>query len=273
MLKTKAMETKNTVIILLIFCLSTTHLLAQKRMKILDRDTLYFKSASGFLVPSDSSEAGGYGLVDSFNVNVHTKKIMYMGINQTMIEYECYDEDFPNIDAVAMPVFSVRHGKYSEWYENGAKRVAGFYSNDSLVGDFIVYHKNGKIRRVEKQKSEFGRTIEYFDEKGNETSDHFYYRTHEPLLRFSELSKWISTEMKYPEYARKNKIEGTVYVEFLVNLDGSLYDKIVLKGVEKHLDEEAFRILETMPRWRPGLYATHGKRFKIILPIKFTLKY
>lgn len=59
MLKTNAVKTKNTLIILLSFCLSTTYLLAQKRMKIIDRDTLYFKSSSGFLVPSDSSEAGG----------------------------------------------------------------------------------------------------------------------------------------------------------------------------------------------------------------------
>ena len=246
MLKTNAVKTKNTLIILLSFCLSTTYLLAQKRMNILDRDTLYFKSAGGFLVPSDSSDAEGYGLVDSFNLKVHTKKIMYVGTNQTMIEYECYDVDYPNIDAVAMPVFSVRHGKYSEWYENGEKRVNGSYSNDK---------------------------IEYFNKVGNNTSIHYYYyKSYRPLEGFSQISKFISTELKYPKFARSKKIEGTVYVEFVVNTDGAFYDIRIEKGVEKHLDEEAIRIIKAMPHWRPSLYATVSMRFKFILPIKFSLK-
>ncbi len=62
---------------------------------------------------------------------------------------------------------------------------------------------------------------------------------------------------------------GTVFVEFVVNVDGSVSDYIVLKGAGMESDLEAVRIVSTMPEWTPGTIDGEPARFKFVLPIAF----
>lgn len=78
--------------------------------------------------------------------------------------------------------------------------------------------------------------------------------------------------MKYPSYAKKNGIEGQVLVVFIVEKDGSISNAEVSWGVDPSLDQEALRIVNKMPKWKPGRQNGVAMRVKYCLPITFMLK-
>ncbi|UYQ91568.1 M56 family metallopeptidase [Chitinophaga horti] len=88
-----------------------------------------------------------------------------------------------------------------------------------------------------------------------------------------ELEKYLSKNVRYPHKATENGQQGTVFVTFVVNKDGSLSD-VAIVGARKGygLDEEAIRVVKTMPNWTPG--EEDGKKVKVQynLPIRFTLQ-
>ena len=66
-------------------------------------------------------------------------------------------------------------------------------------------------------------------------------------------------------------IEGTVYVVFVVNTDGSIQDVVILRGVGGGCDEEAVRVVKNAPAWEPGRQRGRPVRVKMRLPIRFKL--
>ena len=88
----------------------------------------------------------------------------------------------------------------------------------------------------------------------------------------AKLREWIKKNMKYPSYAKKNGIEGQVLVVFIVEKDGSISNAEVSWGVDPSLDQEALRIVNKMPKWKPGTQNGVAMRVKYRLPITFTLK-
>ena len=88
----------------------------------------------------------------------------------------------------------------------------------------------------------------------------------------AKLREWIKKNMKYPSYAKKNGIEGQVLVVFIVEKDGSISNAEVSWGVDPSLDQEALRIVNKMPKWKPGRQNGVAMRVKYCLPITFMLK-
>lgn len=66
------------------------------------------------------------------------------------------------------------------------------------------------------------------------------------------LMKWLSNNIRYPESALQNDIQGRVVVKFVVETDGSIGNATVAKGVDKDLDREAIRVVKKMPKWQPA---------------------
>lgn len=83
--------------------------------------------------------------------------------------------------------------------------------------------------------------------------------------------KFITDNIKYPVEAKANKVQGTVYVKFVVNQDGTICDLKVLRGVSPSLDQEAIRIINSMPTWKPGMQRGIAVRVKYVMPILFDL--
>ena len=77
--------------------------------------------------------------------------------------------------------------------------------------------------------------------------------------------------MKYPETARKEGIQGRVYVTFVVETDGTITDIRVLRGIGGGCDEEAVRVVKTMPKWTSGVQREQAVRVQFNLPIRFVL--
>ena len=84
-------------------------------------------------------------------------------------------------------------------------------------------------------------------------------------------NKYLSKNLKYPTQARRMGIEGTVYVVFVVNTDGSIQDVGILRGVGGGCDEEAVRVVKNAPSWEPGRQRGRPVRVKMRLPIRFKL--
>ena len=86
------------------------------------------------------------------------------------------------------------------------------------------------------------------------------------------LSKYLSESIKYPEEAYKNGIQGRVIVTFVINKDGSISDAKVVKSVDPQLDEEALRVVHSMPNWIPGRQNGEPVNVKYTVPITFKLQ-
>ena len=83
--------------------------------------------------------------------------------------------------------------------------------------------------------------------------------------------EFLQTNMKYPEDAAKQKVEGRVMVQFVVETDGSVSDVHVAKQVFPSLDAEAIRVVQAMPKWTPGKEKGKEVRVKYNLPIVFRM--
>jgi len=88
----------------------------------------------------------------------------------------------------------------------------------------------------------------------------------------ASLYKYLGSNIIYPENARKNDIEGTVMLLFVVKKDGSLKDIKVVRSADKELDAEAVRVLSRSHGWKPGMYYGIPVNVKYQLPVTFALK-
>ena len=86
------------------------------------------------------------------------------------------------------------------------------------------------------------------------------------------LLDYLMENVKYPEDAEKQKIEGRVIAVFVVETDGSISNVEVVKPVFPSLDAEAVRVLSGMPKWTPGKQSGKVVRVKYTVPINFQLK-
>lgn len=86
------------------------------------------------------------------------------------------------------------------------------------------------------------------------------------------LMKWLSQNVRYPETAQQNDVQGRVIVKFVVEKDGSIGAATILKGVDKDLDREALRVVKKMPRWQPGKNNGVAVRSYFNLPVVFKLQ-
>lgn len=82
---------------------------------------------------------------------------------------------------------------------------------------------------------------------------------------------FIQKNVKYPASAKEKGIEGKVYVQFVVEKDGSISDINILRGVSKDIDSEAVRVIKAMPKWKPGIQKGKPVRVQYTMPFKFQL--
>lgn len=83
--------------------------------------------------------------------------------------------------------------------------------------------------------------------------------------------RFINDCRRYPAKAYNDKIQGRVLCSFVVNVDGSISNATVMRGVEESLDREALRIINEMPRWEAGRIGGEPVPVHCIVPIPFRL--
>ena len=87
----------------------------------------------------------------------------------------------------------------------------------------------------------------------------------------NERNKLLATNIMYPMTATKNGIQGTVYVSFIVETDGSVSNVRILKGIGGGCDEESVRVVKLMPKWIPGKQSGKAVRVLFNMPIYYKL--
>ena len=88
----------------------------------------------------------------------------------------------------------------------------------------------------------------------------------------AKLMKYFSDNVRYPVVAAENGIQGRVICQFTVWRDGSIRDIVVVRGVDKSLDKEAVRLIENMPKWKPGKQRGKEVSCKFTVPVSFRLQ-
>jgi TonB family protein len=92
-----------------------------------------------------------------------------------------------------------------------------------------------------------------------------------PVGGYESVAKLIGANLQYPSEARMKGIEGTVFVMFVVNQDGSLSDFEIKKGVDPVIDKAALEVVQMLPAWNPGKQNGKTVRQQFVLPVAFLL--
>ena len=87
-----------------------------------------------------------------------------------------------------------------------------------------------------------------------------------------ELMKFLSQNINYPTLAKESGIQGRVFINFVVEPNGKISNVKVLRGIGGGCDEEAVRVVKSMPKWSPGKQRGKPVRVSYNLPVKFTLQ-
>jgi TonB family protein len=99
------------------------------------------------------------------------------------------------------------------------------------------------------------------------------YRVTEVMPQYpggpNEMMKYIQENLKYPQSAIDNKIEGRVFVSFVVEKDGNITNAAVMRGIDKECDAEALRVVASMPKWTPGQHKGEVVRTQFTIPIYY----
>ncbi len=86
-----------------------------------------------------------------------------------------------------------------------------------------------------------------------------------------EMLRFINTTVEYPEISLQFKDQGTVYVRFVIEKDGSVSNVEIERGVTKELNREAVRVIKKFPKWKPGEVGFEPVRTRVRVPINFVI--
>lgn len=114
-----------------------------------------------------------------------------------------------------------------------------------------------------------------YEEKEVEEEEIFVIVEHMPSFQGGDLNKFrefVNKNLKYPEIAAENGIQGRVILSFVVESNGTLSNVKVLRGVDPAIDKEAIRVVESSPKWSPGQQRGKPVRVSFNMPIIFVLQ-
>jgi protein TonB len=112
------------------------------------------------------------------------------------------------------------------------------------------------------------------EEPKKEEAQVFTYVEEMPTFPGGEeaLYSFISKQIVYPEIAKRAGVEGKIYIQFVVRTDGKVSEVTVAKGIGAGCDEEAVKVVRSMPNWKPGRQNGHPVLVRISVPIVFKLQ-
>ena len=194
---------------------------------------------------------------------------------------------------------NVNEGFWNSWYDTGVLMDHGKYlgditdaERDSIWNSLLemkdirfhlreslkdstweYFHENGVRSGLEEY--EFGMLTEsqYWNADGSEVApDAVVNRFPEYPGGDKELMRFLTKNIKYPKGAKRMGIQGTVYTSFQVDKDGKIKNLGIYKSVSPGLDAEALRVLQSMPRWNPGMTQNRFIDVQYRLPIRFSLR-
>jgi len=152
-----------------------------------------------------------------------------------------------------------------------------FVSNEIIPTQEELTGKNPGIETIEGSPNGTDLIVEITEspETNNEVTEKIYTWAEE-MPKFpggdSELMKFFSQNLSYPEIAKRAGVEGKVILSFIVDKNGNIVDVKVAKSIGAGCDEEAMRVLKIMPSWIPGKQNGNPVLTRINIPVVFKLR-
>lgn len=205
------------------------------------QDTIYFNS-TGEKVETKLKAAYYQTLVKE---NIHSNKLLERQYYMSGLQKkETYYLEFNK---------KKKDGTQKIWYFNGQLKSSVDYVDNKYQGTILTYWENGQLKRKDTFVNNKFVAGECFNADGTFLK-HFDYIIL-PTFRGGEngLIQYLRKTIIYPRDAVARGIEGMVLVDFMVLKDGTI-SKVALKsGISPELDQEAIRVVKSMPKWSPGM--------------------
>ncbi len=165
------------------------------------------------------------------------------------------DCSISNIDIVESP-----NDRYSQAAIDAVKSLTGRWSAAELYGEKVVVKMNVLVPFP--VKSELGKAVSAISKDG------------QTMAKFgdgglAEFRSWVLMNIKYPIEVAKEKIEGRVVIEFMVEMDGSIKQTNVMQSPDLRLSDEVTRVVKRSPKWSPATKDGKPVRIKYIIPVDF----
>jgi protein TonB len=88
----------------------------------------------------------------------------------------------------------------------------------------------------------------------------------------NDFSRWVNSRLVYPEIAKENGIEGTVFLQFTIGTDGRMQDVKVVRSPDETLSKEALRVVSASPKWEPGRQRDRAVKVSYTFPVVYRLR-
>lgn len=166
----------------------------------------------------------------------------------------------------------IKHGTFTEWYETGEIKMRGSYYAGKLQGLVETFYLNKQLKRQDNYHLDTLKSGWCYDTLGKAIT-YFPFET-KPQYKGGGFAmyKFLANNIKYPIEAREQDIEGIIYMQFMIEKDGSMEDIQLIKSADILLNEEALRVLGLLTKWEAGTLDGEKLRGIYMIPIKFNLK-
>ena len=147
-----------------------------------------------------------------------------------------------------------------------------------IVDDNVNIKDNSDIFDSDFKEDAAVKIVEFNDNQEEEVEEYVPFVVVEEMPSFGPggidefRNNYIAKNLKYPDVAAENGIQGRVYVNFVVEPDGRVTNVKVVRGVDPALDKEAVRVVSSSPKWKPGKQRGKPVRVQYTIPIIFVLQ-
>jgi TonB family protein len=221
-----------------------------------EQDTLYFNSENKLTTKKKNAQ---YFKVVSKIDSGYVVELLDKG--QVLTQKTTYKD----------PDMKVAHGNSLSYF---GKTVAsqGIYVNGKEEGIWKYWRSDGSLSGIVNYKNGKRISEEYFKPNGEKEIDP---KKIEQLPSFpggpQAMAAFYSRILRYPPAARERGVTGTVKIGFNISTNGELQDIRVISGPDEELNNEALRLIKTMPRWIPAIQFNRAVKFAYVLPVSFQL--
>jgi TonB family protein len=219
--------------------------------------------------------------LDDFNVIVDSSearyKVIYEYTDSTKKQYISTHYDKNKLYKVAegklemVDTFETFTGINKLYYSNGNIKSIVNIRNDKFHGSIKTYYKTGELKRDDIFENDSLISGKCYASNGNDTTYFPYFIYASFPEGYQNINKFISKNVKYPEIALENNIQGTVYIRFIVDKYGCIDKTKIIKSPHWSFNKEAENVIKAMPPWIPAFVDGEYVDMVFTAPIKFKI--
>lgn len=216
-------------------------------------------------------------LVKDYFLNTHQLQMVGTFSDENLTieegEFTYYNQDSTSYFLYRKINYSAgkRNGLAQYYYETGELHYTFDYIFDNLHGYFVVYYKNGTLKRKEKYFNNKLKEKACYSQEGEKVKYYPFEVAAEFKGGIEAVRKFLIKNIEYPEYAAEHKIEGKVHLRFVIDEQGFVSNVTVTQSAHELLDKEAIRVIYNMPQWKPAEFDGEKVKSYYTLPINFKL--